>query len=89
VIDDDRSWTAFASNVGKARILRHDAVEIRLRWVGAILLLLVVAAAGFSPCATTASAPAGGPPCCPWIRPVPRRACTLPKLNPFNGRSFN
>ena len=47
MIDDDRSWMAFASNVGKARILRHDAVEIRLRWVGAILLLLVVAAAGY------------------------------------------
>lgn len=44
-IDDDRDWTAFASNVGKARILRHDAVEVRLRWAGAILLLLVVAAA--------------------------------------------
>jgi cytoskeletal protein RodZ len=43
MLDDDRSWTAFAANVGKARILRHDAFEIRLRWVGAILLLLVVA----------------------------------------------
>jgi len=47
VIDDDRSWLAFASNVGKARILRHDAVEVRLRWAGAILLMLVVTAAGF------------------------------------------
>jgi cytoskeletal protein RodZ len=47
MLDDDRSWTAFASNVGKARILRHDAIEIRLRWAGAILLLLVVAAAAF------------------------------------------
>jgi cytoskeletal protein RodZ len=47
VIDDDRSWLAFASNVGKARILRHDAVEVRLRWAGAILLLLVVAAAAY------------------------------------------
>jgi cytoskeleton protein RodZ len=47
MIDDDRSWTAFASNVGKARILRHDTVEIRLRWIGAILLLFTVAAAGF------------------------------------------
>ncbi|MGA9672092.1 MAG: helix-turn-helix domain-containing protein [Terracidiphilus sp.] len=47
VIDDDRSWMAFASNVGKARILRREAVEIRLRWVGAILLLIVVAAVGF------------------------------------------
>jgi cytoskeletal protein RodZ len=47
VTDDDSSWMAFASNVGKARILRHDAVEIRLRWLGAILLLLLVAVAGF------------------------------------------
>ncbi|HEV2486207.1 MAG TPA: helix-turn-helix domain-containing protein [Terracidiphilus sp.] len=45
--DDDRSWTAFASNVGKARIQRHDAVEIRLRWIGAILLLVAVAAASY------------------------------------------
>jgi cytoskeletal protein RodZ len=43
--DDDRSWMTFASNVGKARIQRRDAVELRLRWMGAILLLLVVAAA--------------------------------------------
>jgi cytoskeletal protein RodZ len=45
--EDDRNWTAFAANVGKARILRHDAVEIRMRWVGAILLLFVVAVAGY------------------------------------------
>ncbi len=47
MIDDDRSWLAFASNVCKALILRHDAVEVRLRWAGAILLLLVVAAAAY------------------------------------------
>jgi cytoskeletal protein RodZ len=46
-IDDERSWTAFASNVGKARILRHEAIEVRLRWVGAILLLLAVMAAAY------------------------------------------
>jgi cytoskeletal protein RodZ len=46
-IDDERGWAAFASNVGKARILRHDAVENRLRWIGAILLLLVVVAAAY------------------------------------------
>ena len=40
-----RGWTTFASNVGKARILRREAVEVRLRWIGAILLLLAVAAA--------------------------------------------
>ncbi len=45
--DDDRSWTAFASNVGKARLMRREAVEIRLRWLGAILLLLLVGVAGY------------------------------------------
>jgi cytoskeleton protein RodZ len=47
MIEDDRGWTAFAANVGRARILRHDAMEVRLRWAGAILLLLVVTAAGY------------------------------------------
>lgn len=45
--DDDGGWTTFASNVGKARILRHDAAEARLRWAGAILLLFVVAICAF------------------------------------------
>jgi cytoskeletal protein RodZ len=45
--EEDRGWSTFASNVGKARILRHDAAEVRMRWIGAILLLLVVAAAGW------------------------------------------
>lgn len=45
MIDDDRGWAEFASNVGKARILRHDAFEIRLRWMGAVLLMIAVAAA--------------------------------------------
>jgi cytoskeletal protein RodZ len=45
--DDDRGWTTFASNVGKARILHREAVEVRLRWVGAILLLLTLGAATF------------------------------------------
>lgn len=44
---DDSNWTAFAANVGKARMLRRDAMELRLRWAGAILLLLLVAAAAF------------------------------------------
>jgi len=47
VIDDDRGWTAFASNVGKARMMRRDAMELRLRWAGAILLFLIVAAAAY------------------------------------------
>jgi cytoskeleton protein RodZ len=46
-IDDDQGWAAFASNVGKARIQRHDAMELRLRWAGAIVLLLLVAGAAF------------------------------------------
>lgn len=44
--DGERDWAAFASNVGKARILRREAIELRLRWVGAMLLLLAVVAAG-------------------------------------------
>lgn len=47
MVDDERAWTAFASNVGKARMLRRDAVELRIRWAGAILLVLLVGGAGF------------------------------------------
>jgi cytoskeletal protein RodZ len=47
MLDDDRSWLEFASNVGKARTQRSDTVEKRLRWVGAVLLLLVGMAAAF------------------------------------------
>ena len=45
--DQDRGWAAFASNVGKARMEQHDAIEIRVSWAGAFLLLLMVAATGF------------------------------------------
>ncbi len=44
MIDDDRDWINFASNVGKQRPQRRDAAWIRLRRIGAILLLLTVAA---------------------------------------------
>jgi len=44
---DDQNWTAFASNVGRARIERREAAELRLRWMGALVMLLVVLAAGF------------------------------------------
>jgi cytoskeleton protein RodZ len=47
VIEDDQGWTAFASNVGKARMLRRDALELRLRWAGAIMLALTVVAGAF------------------------------------------
>jgi cytoskeleton protein RodZ len=45
--DEDAGWTAFATNVGKARIQRHEAVELRVRWAGAVVLLVLVAIAGF------------------------------------------
>ncbi len=45
--EDERGWTTFASNVGKARILHHEAVEVRVRWVGALLLAVVVATGAF------------------------------------------
>ncbi|HEX8710254.1 MAG TPA: helix-turn-helix domain-containing protein [Terracidiphilus sp.] len=40
-------WTAFASNVGRARILRHDAAELRLRWLGAVVLAVAVVILGW------------------------------------------
>ena len=43
---EERGWATFAANVGKARLLRREAVEVRLRWLGALLLLLAVLAAG-------------------------------------------
>jgi cytoskeleton protein RodZ len=41
MLEDDRSWMEFASNVGKARIQRRDELERRLRLIGAMLLLRV------------------------------------------------
>ena len=46
-VEDDNGWTAFATNVGRARIERHDAQELRLRWIGAAVLTAVVLVAGF------------------------------------------
>ena len=46
-MDDEEGWTAFATNVGKARIQRHEVVEMRVRWMGALALLLAVLALGF------------------------------------------
>jgi cytoskeleton protein RodZ len=45
--DDERNWMTFASNVGRARMERHDQQEVRRRWLGAALLLLAVCIAGF------------------------------------------
>lgn len=47
VLEADADWTAFAANVGRARIQRRDAIEMRLRWIGAILLLLIVASGSY------------------------------------------
>ncbi len=41
MLDEDRSWMEFASNVGKARIQRRDAIESRLRQIGMVLLVLL------------------------------------------------
>jgi cytoskeletal protein RodZ len=45
MIDEDRDWLEFASNVGKARTQQREG--LRLRWLGAFLLLLVAAAGVF------------------------------------------
>lgn len=45
--DSDSGWTAFASNVGKARMERHNEQEIRMRWIGAIVLAVVASVGGF------------------------------------------
>lgn len=44
MLDEERGWIEFASNVGKARIQRRSSLERRLRWVGAFLLVVVVLA---------------------------------------------
>jgi len=45
--EQDDSWTTFAANVGRARILSHDSAELSARWAGAIFLLLLVGASGY------------------------------------------
>jgi cytoskeletal protein RodZ len=46
-VEDESGWTAFAANVGRARMERHDARELRMRWIGAVVLLAAVTVAGF------------------------------------------
>ena len=43
----DDGWATFASNVAKERLERREAMEQRLRWVGAVVLVALVAALGF------------------------------------------
>src|SRR5215469_6013388 len=42
VLDDDRDWMAFASNVGRARMQRREQVQFRLKWIGVFFLVLLV-----------------------------------------------
>lgn len=44
-VEDD--WAAFASNVGKSRMQRYNQREIRMRWIGAIVLAAAVVIGGF------------------------------------------
>lgn len=44
--EDDHDWTAFASNVGKARMQQREARDFRLRWMGVWLLVTLVALLG-------------------------------------------
>lgn len=46
-LDDASCWTEFASNVGKARIQRHNEQEMRMRWIGALVLVVVVSVGAF------------------------------------------
>jgi cytoskeleton protein RodZ len=43
----DAGWEQFASNVGRVRMERREAAEMRLRWAGAIVLLVAAVVAGF------------------------------------------
>ena len=45
--EDESGWTEFASNVGKARIQKHNQHEIRMRWIGAIVLAVVASVGGY------------------------------------------
>jgi cytoskeleton protein RodZ len=44
---DDQAWAAFATNVGRSRILRHEANQLRMRWIGAAVLMSIVSIAAF------------------------------------------
>lgn len=44
---EEGNWTEFASNVGKARLQRHESEETRMRWMGTVLLAAAVLLGGF------------------------------------------
>jgi cytoskeletal protein RodZ len=47
VTETDQGWAQFASNVGRVRLQRRQAAEMRLRWAGAIVLMVAAMVAGF------------------------------------------
>jgi cytoskeleton protein RodZ len=47
VTEPDKGWAEFASNVGRVRLERRQAAEMRLRWAGAIVLMVAAMVAGF------------------------------------------
>jgi len=44
MLEEERDWIAFASNVGKQRMQHPNTMGIRLRWIGLLLLVLMTAA---------------------------------------------
>jgi cytoskeleton protein RodZ len=47
VADTNAGWEEFASNVGRVRMERHQAAEMRIRWAGAIVLMAAAIIGGF------------------------------------------
>jgi transcriptional regulator with XRE-family HTH domain len=45
--ENDHSWEAFATNVGRVRMEQREAAAQRLRWAGAIVLMFAAAMAAF------------------------------------------
>jgi cytoskeleton protein RodZ len=46
-VEVENGWEQFASNVGRVRMERREAAEMRLRWAGAIVLMAAAVVAGF------------------------------------------
>jgi cytoskeletal protein RodZ len=45
--EEGQGWAQFASNVGKERMERREAMGQRLRWIGAVVLMAVAVAASY------------------------------------------
>jgi cytoskeleton protein RodZ len=45
--EDQQGWAAFAENVGRIRMEKRQAAEMRLRWTGAIVLIAIAAVTAF------------------------------------------